>query len=295
MSSAVAPPPDGSRAQAPDARVEVAGIPLGAGCPLVLIAGPCVIEDEAVMKRAAGGLREICRGLGVPLIFKSSYEKDNRGKPTGYGGPGLDKGLEELARVRREVGVPVLSDVHRECDVRAAAEVLDILQIPAYLCQQTSLVLEVGSAGKTVNVKKGQFLAPEDMKSAVEKLRHVGNERVLLTDRGTCFGYHRLVFDVRSVQIMKTLGCPVVVDPTHIVRIYGKPSSDPSGGEPEYVHTLARAGVAAGANALFIETHPDPFKAACDAASMIRLGDQLPLLLDQVRPLAEAVREQGLA
>jgi 2-dehydro-3-deoxyphosphooctonate aldolase (KDO 8-P synthase) len=271
------------------------GVVVGHGRPLTLIAGPCVLEDVDLALRIAETLKRETAKRGFQYVFKSSYEKDNRGKPTGYGGPGLDKGLEELARVRREVGVPVLSDVHRECDVRAAAEVLDILQIPAYLCQQTSLVLEVGSAGKAVNVKKGQFLAPEDMKSAVEKLRHVGNERVLLTDRGTCFGYHRLVFDVRSVQIMKTLGCPVVVDPTHIVRIYGKPSSDPSGGEPEYVHTLARAGVAAGANALFIETHPDPFKAACDAASMIRLGDQLPLLLDQVRPLAEAVREQGLA
>ncbi len=275
--------------------VRIGDVVVGDGKPLTLISGPCVLEDVELALRIAETLKRETAKRGFQYVFKSSYEKDNRGKPTGYSGPGLEKGLEHLARIRREIGVPVLSDVHRETDVAVAAEVLDVLQIPAFLCQQTSLVLKVGEAGKPVNVKKGQFLAPEDMKSAVDKLHHTGNRQVLLTDRGTCFGYHRLVFDVRGVQIMKTLGCPVVVDPTHIVRIYGRPSSDPAGGEPQFAHVLARAGVAAGANALFIETHPDPFKAACDAASMIRLDDQLPELLDQVRPLAEAVREQGLA
>ena len=275
--------------------VRIGDVVVGDGRPLTLISGPCVLEDVDLALRIAETLKKETAKRGFQLVFKASYEKDNRGKPTGYGGPGLDKGLELLSRIRRETGVPVLSDVHRESDVDAAAEVLDVLQIPAFLCQQTSLVLKVGEAGKPVNVKKGQFLAPEDMKSAVEKLHHTGNKQVLLTDRGTSFGYHRLVFDVRGVEIMKALGCPVVVDPTHMVRIYGRPSSDPAGGEPQFAHVLARAGVAAGANALFIETHPQPFTAACDAASMIRLGDQLPELLDQVRPIAEAVRERGLA
>jgi 2-dehydro-3-deoxyphosphooctonate aldolase (KDO 8-P synthase) len=275
--------------------VRIGEVVIGDGRPLTLIAGPCVLEDADLALRIAETLRKETVRRGFQYVFKASYEKDNRGKPTGYGGPGLDRGLEQLARIRREAGVPVLSDVHREADVPAAAEVLDVLQIPAFLCQQTSLVLKVGEAGKPVNVKKGQFLAPEDMRSAVDKLHYTGNRRVLLTDRGTCFGYHRLVFDVRSVQVMKEMGCPVVVDPTHMIRIYGRPSSDPAGGEPQFAHVLARAGVAAGANALFIETHPEPFRAACDAASMLRLGDQLPDLLDQVRPLAEAVREQGLA
>ncbi|NLH50208.1 MAG: 3-deoxy-8-phosphooctulonate synthase [Myxococcales bacterium] len=275
--------------------VKVGNVLIGKGEPLALIAGPCVLENlddalhigETLVKETAK------RGLGY--IFKASYEKDNRGKPTGFGGPGLHDGLEMLAKIKERLGAPVLSDVHRETDVDAAAEVLDVLQIPAYLCQQTSLVVKVGEAGKPVNVKKGQFLAPEDMRSAVEKLRYVGNNQILLTDRGSCFGYHRLVFDTRSVPIMQSLGFPVVVDPTHIVRIYGRSSADPEGGEPEFAATLARAGVAAGANALFIETHPAPFTAACDAASMICLGDELPELLDQVTPIARFLREQGLA
>jgi 2-dehydro-3-deoxyphosphooctonate aldolase (KDO 8-P synthase) len=275
--------------------VKIGDVVIGKGRPLALIGGPCVLEDLDDALFIAENLKRETAKRGFSYIFKASYEKDNRGKPTGYGGPGLDKGLGLLAKVREKIGVPVLSDVHRETDVEAAAQVLDVLQIPAFLCQQTSLVLKVGEAGKPVNVKKGQFLAPEDMKSAVEKLHYVGNRQVLLTDRGTSFGYHRLVFDARAVPIMQGLGCPVVVDPTHIVRIYGRPSSDPEGGEPEFAAVLARAGVAAGANALFIETHPTPFGAACDAASMICLGTELPELLDQVQPLAEAVRAKGLA
>ncbi len=200
-----------------------------------------------------------------------------------------------LAAIKEKIGVPVLSDIHRESDIGPAAEVLDVIQIPAYLCQQTSLILRAGKSGRVINVKKGQFLAPEDMASAVSKLRHVGNERILLTDRGASFGYHRLVFDVRSVPIMQALGHPVVVDPTHMVRIYGRSSADPAGGEPEFVATLARAGVAAGANAVFLETHPSPFKAACDAASMICLDDELPEVLNQLVPIAKVLREQGIA
>jgi len=275
--------------------VTVGDITIGKGQPLALISGPCVLEtlDEALL--IAETLANEAAKRGLPYIFKASYEKDNRGVASSYIGPDFKRGLEMLATVREKIGCPVISDVHRENDVDDAAAVLDIVQIPAFLCQQTGLLLKVGHAGKPVNVKKGQFLAPEDMKSAVSKLQSTGNDQILLTERGSCFGYHRLVSDLRCVPIMQSLGCPVVYDPTHIVRIYGKSSSDPEGGEPEFAATLARAGVAAGVNALFIETHPSPFKAACDAASMVCLGDELPELLDQVVPLAQAVREQGLA
>ncbi|HDH96446.1 MAG TPA: 3-deoxy-8-phosphooctulonate synthase, partial [Proteobacteria bacterium] len=227
-------------------------------------------------------------------IFKSSYEKDNRGSPTAYVGPRLEKGLEMLARVKSEVGVPVLSDVHRETDVEAAAQVLDVIQVPAYLCQQTSLLFAVGKAGKPVNVKKGQFMAPEGMRGAVDKLKHVGCEQILLTERGSCFGYNRLVSDIRSIPIMKGLGCPVVYDATHIVRLYGIPSSDPRGGEPQFVPHLVRAAVAAGVNALFLEVHPCPSEALCDAASMIPL-DQLETVLRQAKGIADLVREWKVA
>ncbi|HPM76147.1 MAG TPA: 3-deoxy-8-phosphooctulonate synthase [bacterium] len=275
--------------------VQVRDIVIGKGRPLALISGPCVLEklDEALF--IAETLAAETAKRGIPYIFKASYEKDNRGSAKSYNGPGLHDGLEMLNKVREKIGCPVLSDIHRETDIPAAAQVLDVLQIPAFLCQQTSLILEAGKTGKAINVKKGQFLAPEDMASAVSKLHEMGNDNVLLTERGTCFGYHRLVSDLRCIPIMQSLGCPVVYDPTHIVRIYGLPSSDPAGGEPEFALHLARAGVAAGANALFIETHPSPFKAACDAASMVCLGDELPLLLDQVLPIAAAVRAQGLA
>jgi 2-dehydro-3-deoxyphosphooctonate aldolase (KDO 8-P synthase) len=275
--------------------VKIGDVLIGPGQPLALISGPCVLETLEEALFIAETLKKETAKRGFSYIFKASYEKDNRGKPSGFGGPLLDDGLEMLAKIKQKVGVPVLSDVHRETDVEAAAQVLDVLQIPAFLCQQTSLVVKVGQAGKPVNVKKGQFLAPEDMRSAVEKLLWTGNEQILLTDRGASYGYHRLVFDVRSVPIMQGLGFPVVVDPTHIVRIYGRPSSDPEGGEPEFAAALARAGVAAGCNALFIEAHPTPLTAACDAASMIRLGDELPELLDQVQPIARAMRERGLA
>jgi 2-dehydro-3-deoxyphosphooctonate aldolase (KDO 8-P synthase) len=275
--------------------VTVRDVVIGKGRPLALIAGPCVLEDLDDALFIAETIKRETAKRGISYIFKSSYEKDNRGKPSGWAGHGLDKGLELLVKVREKIGVPILSDVHRETDVDAAAQALDVLQIPAFLCQQTTLVMKIGAAGKPVNVKKGQFLAPEDMASAVEKLRYVGNNQILLTDRGTSFGYHRLVFDTRAVPLMQALGCPVVVDPTHIVRIYGKSSADPEGGEPEFAATLARAGVAAGCNALFIEAHPTPFTAACDAASMVCLGTELLELLDQVAPIARLMREKNLA
>lgn len=247
-------------------------IKIGSGQPLAVIAGPCVIDSEELVMKTAKALTEITQKLGIGLIFKSSYEKDNRGSAKNWRGPMAEEGLKILAKVRKEFGVPVLSDVHRNEDVDQAAEYLDVLQIPAYLCQQTSLVLACGETGKPINVKKGQFLAPENMDSAVSKLRSVGNQNVLLTERGACFGYNRLVADMRSIPVMQQLGAPVVIDATHVIRLYGISSADPAGGEPRFVPHLTLAAVAAGADALFIETHPDPMSAKCDAASQLNLA-----------------------
>jgi len=271
-------------------RAVVAGLTLGEGQPLALIAGPCVIEAEELMMRTAETLAGIAGRLDIPLIFKSSYEKDNRSSAEFYRGPGLDKGLKLLRRVKESFGVPVTSDVHRESDIPAAAEVLDLLQIPAYLCQQTSLLLAAGRSGRPVNVKKGQFLAPHNMGSAVGKLRSAGCSDILLTERGSSFGYNRLVNDFISIPIMKEQGCPVVYDATHSVRLYGTPSRDPRGGEPQFIPHLARAGVAAGCDALFMETHPDPASALCDAASQFPL-QRMEWILSQARRLSEIVRE----
>jgi len=274
--------------------VKINDITVGKGHPLCLISGPCVIEEESAVMRIAEKVKTLASRYRIPFIFKASYEKDNRGSAAGYAGPGIEEGLALLEKVKSRFGVPVLSDVHRETDVKAAAEVLDVLQVPAYLCQQTALMTVVGKAGKPVNVKKGQFLAPENMASAVGKLESVDNNQILLTERGSCFGYNRLVADFRGIPIMQSLGYPVVFDATHIIRIYGIPSSDPRGGEPQYVPHLTRAAVAAGANALFIETHYDPASAKCDAASMLPL-DELEILLRQTSQLSELIREWGLA
>jgi len=240
--------------------------------------------------RTAETLAGLTRRLRIPFIFKSSFEKDNRSSAEFYRGPGLDAGLKLLRRVKETFGVPVTSDVHRETDMAAVAEVLDVIQIPAYLCQQTSLVLAAGKSGRPVNVKKGQFLAPHNMASAVSKLRDSGCGDILLTERGSSFGYNRLVNDFIAIPIMKSLGCPVVYDATHSVRLYGTPSRDPKGGEPQFIPHLARAGVAAGCDALFMETHPDPSSALCDAASQFPLA-RMAGMLDQARRLAEIVRE----
>ncbi|HEY3174550.1 MAG TPA: 3-deoxy-8-phosphooctulonate synthase [Candidatus Polarisedimenticolia bacterium] len=271
-------------------RATVSGITVGEGRPLALIAGPCVIEADDLMMRTAETLVAIARRVGIPLIFKSSYEKDNRSTAEFYRGPGLEKGLKLLARVKQTFGVPVTSDVHRESDVEAAAEVLDLIQIPAYLCQQTSLLLAAGRSGRPVNVKKGQFLAPHNMGSAVGKLRSVGCADVLVTERGSSFGYNRLVNDFIAIPVMKELGAPVIYDATHSVRLYGMPSKDPKGGEPQFIPHLARAGVAAGCDALFMETHPDPPAALCDAASQFPLG-RMEWMLSHALRIAQVVRE----
>jgi 2-dehydro-3-deoxyphosphooctonate aldolase (KDO 8-P synthase) len=273
--------------------VLVGNVPIGKGHPLVLISGPCVIESEDVVMRIAERIKTITSRLKIPWIFKASYEKDNRSAPDGFRGPELEEGLRILQKVKERFGVPVTSDVHREADIKPAAEVLDLLQIPAYLCQQTQLVMEFGKAGKPVNVKKGQFLAPQAMKSAVNKLEYSGCDQILLTDRGTCFGYNMLLGDIRSIPIMQSLGYPAVWDPTHIIRLYGISSHDPRGGEPEFVPYLTRAAVAAGTNALFLEAHTNPAEAKCDAASMLDLK-QLEALLRQAQILAVAARQMGV-
>jgi len=269
--------------------VQVDGISVGSKHPLVLIAGPCVIENESDTIRIAEEIRRLAERHSMPFIFKASYEKDNRSSADHYRGPGLEAGLRILERVRREVEVPVLSDVHREVDVERAASVLDVLQIPAFLCQQTSLLLAAGRTGKPINIKKGQFLAPEGMRSPVGKVLSTGNRRILLTERGTTFGYERLVCDMCAIPIMQNVGFPVVFDATHSVRRYGVPSSRPEGGAPQYVETLARAAVAGGCDALFLETHPDPMKGLCDASSMLPLKELSPLL-EVLLPLSETVR-----
>lgn len=273
--------------------VEVRGVRIGPEEPLAAIAGPCVIESEELCLGIAEKLAGISERTGIPMIFKSSFLKDNRSSERTYQGPGVDKGMQILAKVRAETGLSVLSDVHDLSDVPAAADVLDVIQIPAYLSQQTRLTLAVARTGRVVNVKKGQFMAPEDMAATVGKIRRAGNERILLTERGSCFGYRTLVVDVRSIPKMQELGAPVVMDATHAVRIYGVRSDQPGGGEPQYIETIARAGVAAGADAVFLETHPEPSQGLCDAMSMIPLA-RLEEILLRLRAIRELVREVPL-
>ena len=274
--------------------VRVGEIRIGRGHPLVVVAGPCVIESEENVLETAKEMKRICKGLNIPYIFKASYEKDNRGSEKAYRGPGLREGLRILARVKGELGVPVLSDIHRMEDVDLAKEVLDVLQVPAFLCQQTSLLLKVGGAGKAVNVKKGQFLAPESMAGAVKKIQSTGNRQVLLTERGTCFGYNKLISDFCSIPVMQEIGCPVIFDATHVIRNYGIPSEDPRGASPQFVPHLSRAAVAAGCNGLFLETHPEPRHALCDASSMIPLRE-MEGLLRQTKLIHDMIRSWGIA
>jgi 2-dehydro-3-deoxyphosphooctonate aldolase (KDO 8-P synthase) len=227
-------------------------------------------------------------------IFKSSYEKDNRGAASNDRGLGIDEGLKALQTIGREFNIPVLSDVHREADCAVAAEVLDVLQIPAYLCQQTSLLLAAGETGKVINVKKGQFLAPENMDSPIDKLTSVGNHNILLCERGSSFGYNRLVSDMRAIPIMSELGYPVIFDAGHIVRIYGISSKDPRGGEPQFIPALTRAGIAAGAHGLFVETHPVPQEGLCDAASMFQL-DKMESLLKMAVEIHDLVQSWDIS
>lgn len=265
------------------------GVRVGGGAPLCLIAGPCVIESEALVLEVGERVREICRRLEVPFILKASYDKANRSSGHSFRGPGLTEGLRILGRVREKLGVPVLSDVHEVAQVGPAAEILDILQIPAFLCRQTDLLVAVARAGKPVNVKKGQFLSPWDVRNIVEKAAGAGNHDLLLTERGTSFGYNNLVVDMRSLAVLREFGYPVVFDATHAVQLPGG-AGTASGGLREFIPPLARAGVAVGIDALFVEVHPDPARALSDGPNALPL-DALPVLLRQVQAVAAAVRD----
>ncbi len=236
-----------------------------------LISGPCVIEDESIMFKTAEKLKKLTEKLSLPFVYKSSFQKDNRSSRDYYDGPGLEAGLRMLQKIKQHFDIPILSDVHYPEQVKAAAEVLDIIQIPAYLCMQTTLVVEAAKTGKIINLKHGQFISPANMVHPVKKVESCGNRDILLTERGYSFGYNDLVVDPRSFFDMGQLGYPVIFDVTHSIRKYGIPSADPSGGARQYLNTLARAGVAAGVDGIFIETHPDPSKALCDAASQLKL------------------------
>jgi 2-dehydro-3-deoxyphosphooctonate aldolase (KDO 8-P synthase) len=267
--------------------VSVRHLRVGSGGPLFIIAGPCVVENESLCLTVAEQMQKMTGKLGLPFIFKSSYDKANRTSIGSFRGLGIDEGLRILERVRDAVGVPVLSDVHSAEDVRAAADVLDVLQIPAFLCRQTDLLLAAGQTGKAVNVKKGQFLAPWDMRHAVEKIASTGNQNILLTERGASFGYNNLVSDFRSLPIMRQWGYPVVFDATHSVQLPGG-AGNASSGQREFVAPLARAAVAVGCDGLFMEVHPDPDHAPSDGPNMVPL-DRVEALLSQVVRVREAV------
>jgi len=256
--------------------VSVGGQLIG-GERLALIAGPCVLEDPAMAHDAAARLRDLTAQLQVPFIFKASFDKANRTSVTSYRGPGLERGLETLAGIKAAVGVPVVSDVHETHQVRPAAAVLDMLQIPAFLCRQTDLLVAAGETGLPLNLKKGQFLAPDDMRHCVEKVRSTGNESITLCERGSTFGYHNLVVDMRGLVIMRSLGYPVVFDVTHSVQLPGG-GEGRSGGERRFAAPLARAAVAVGVDAIFAEVHPDPDHALCDGPNMLPLAEVAPLL-----------------
>jgi 2-dehydro-3-deoxyphosphooctonate aldolase (KDO 8-P synthase) len=244
---------------------------------LFLIAGPCVIENEKLCFQVAATLKKICRELGIFYVFKASFDKANRTSAKSFRGPGLENGLKILAKVRAEFGLPILTDVHNEVQVSAAAEVVDILQIPAFLCRQTDLIEAAAATGKIVNLKKGQFLSPMEMGQVAEKAKITGAKKILLTERGTTFGYNNLVADMRSIPIMKSFGFPVVFDATHSVQLPGG-GGDKSSGQREFAPVLARAALAAGANGIFLETHPRPDKALSDGPNMIPLGEMHVLL-----------------
>jgi 2-dehydro-3-deoxyphosphooctonate aldolase (KDO 8-P synthase) len=262
--------------------VRVQTIPIGGNNPLVLIAGPCVVESRELILRTAEEVKRTAASFGVPVIFKSSYKKANRTSGKSFTGIGMDESLAILQEVKRELGLPILTDIHTEQDAAAAAEVADVLQIPAFLCRQTDLLHAAGKTGRVINIKKGQFLAPEDMGHAAGKVAETGNTAILLTERGTTFGYHNLVVDMRALVIMRELGYPVILDATHSVQLPGgDKAAAQTAGQPQFIFPLARAGVAAGCDGLFVEVHPDPPHALSDAASQLRL-DLLPALLGQV-------------
>ena len=263
--------------------VTIGPVTIGGGHPLVLIGGPCVIESEAHAIELGGAIADIARRRGVPYIFKASFDKANRTSVQAFRGPGLEAGLRALAEVKARIGVPVLTDIHEPRQAGPAADVADVLQIPAFLCRQTDLLLAAAATGKAVNVKKGQFLAPQDMRHAIAKITSTGNERVILTERGVSYGYHNLVVDMRAFPIMRSLGYPVVFDVTHSLQLPGA-GDGVTAGQAEFIDTLAPAGVAAGVDGIFLEIHEDPSKAKSDAQNTLALGrlDALLQLLTRI-------------
>jgi len=274
--------------------MKLCGFEAGLDRPFFLIAGPCVIESEQLQMDVAGQLKEITRDLGIPFIFKSSYDKANRSSGKSFRGPGREKGLEILAKVGKTLGVPVLTDVHAEAEIAEVAKHVDVLQTPAFLCRQTDFIRAVASAGKPVNIKKGQFLAPHDMRNVVDKAREAsGEDNILVCERGASFGYNNLVSDMRSLAILRETGCPVVMDATHSVQLPGGQGST-SGGQREFVPVLARAAVATGVAGVFMETHPDPAKALSDGPNAWPLA-RMRELLETLREIDALVKRRGFA
>lgn len=267
--------------------VQVGPVTMGGGNPLVLIAGPCVIEGKTEAFAAAERLKAIASEAGMPLVFKASYDKANRTSLNSYRGPGLEPGLAILKGIQDRFSLPVLSDVHRFEEIGPAAEVLDVLQVPAFLCRQTDFIIEVARAGKPVNIKKGQFLAPQDMLPVIDKAVSAGNHDIMVTERGACFGYNNLVVDMRGLAIMRAMGYPVVFDATHSVQLPGGQGTA-SGGDRRFVAPLARAAVAAGVDALFLEVHENPGAALCDGPNSVLMSD-LPVLLRQIMDIWKAL------
>jgi len=264
---------------------------VGPDQPFFLIAGPCVIESEGLAIETAGYLRDLTRRLGIPFIYKSSFDKANRSSVQSFRGPGIEEGLRILAQVKSQIGVPVLTDVHEDTPMNEVADVVDVLQTPAFLCRQTNFILKVASTGKPVNIKKGQFLSPWEMANVAEKARSTGNEQVMVTERGVSFGYNNLVSDMRSLAIMRKTNCPVVFDATHSVQLPGQ-KGNASGGQREFVPVLARAAIAAGVSGVFMETHPDPSQALSDGPNAWPMGE-LEGLLTVMKNIDTAVKAQA--
>lgn len=273
--------------------VKVQTIPIGGNNPFVFIGGPCVIEDENSVLDAARAIKEITASLAIPFIFKTSYDKANRSSLSSYRGPGLKKGLEIIEKVKSDLHIPVVADVHRFEEIGPASRVLDMLQVPAFLSRQTDFIIKVAETGKAVNIKKGQFMSPHEVKNLIDKAASTGNQRILVTERGFSFGYHNLVVDMRALPIMRSFGYPVVFDASHSVQLPGG-SGTASGGERQFVACLARAAAAAGIDALFMEVHPDPDRARCDGPNMLA-ADSLAPLLRQVQSIDALVRNTWIA
>jgi 2-dehydro-3-deoxyphosphooctonate aldolase (KDO 8-P synthase) len=271
--------------------VKIHNITIGGNNPLSLIAGPCVIEDAEIALSIARSLKEIASSLSIPYIFKTSYDKANRSSLQSYRGPGLEKGLEVIRMIREKLSIPVLSDVHRFEEIGPASEVLDILQIPAFLCRQTDFLTAVAETGKAVNIKKGQFLSPYEIQNAINKVTSTGNHSIMVTERGFSFGYNNLVADMRSLVIMRNFGYPVVFDASHSVQLPGGQGTA-SGGERTFVSSLARAATAVGIDALFMEVHAKPDSALCDAPNMLEL-EKLPSLLQQIKSIDDLIKGEG--